>query len=401
MRLFSFGIPAMAAEAADDLTILRLVRSRRVGAATFHRLLAEYGSATAALAALPGIAAKAGVSDYQICPEGVATAELAAGHKAGAALLRYDDPAYPAALRDLDDAPPVLWVKGRLDCLARPAIAVIGARNASSLGLRMAHGMAGALACAGVTVTAGLARGIDTAAHEASCAAGTVAVLAGGIGRIYPSENVPLADAIVAQGGALVSEQAPMTEPAARLFPLRNRIVSGLARAVVVVEAAHRSGTLITAKCALDQGRDVMAVPGHPMDARAAGCNALIRDGALLVRSAEDVLAAIGLDAAKTVVPPPMAPSLTNADSRTGLQRIAETLRRPAARIPSRSSQRDDGGPVAVGARVLSLLGRAPIEEAVLLRDLGLTAAALAPTLLTLELDGRIVRAPGGMISLG
>lgn len=401
MRLFSFGIPAMAAEAADDLTILRLVRSRRVGAATFHRLLAEYGSASAALAALPGIAAKAGVRDYQICPEGVAAAELAAGHKTGAVLLRHDDPAYPAALRDLDDAPPVLWIKGSLDCLARPAIAVIGARNASSLGLRMAHGMAGALASAGVTVTAGLARGIDTAAHEASCAAGTVAVLAGGIGRIYPSENAPLADAIVAQGGALVSEQAPMTEPAARLFPLRNRIVSGLARAVVVVEAAHRSGTLITAKCALDQGRDVMAVPGHPMDARAAGCNALIRDGALLVRSAEDVLAAIGLDAAKTVVPPPMASSLTNSDSRTGLQRVAETLRRPAARIPSRSSQRDDGGPVAVEARVLSLLGRAPIEEAALLRDLGLTAAALAPTLLTLELDGHIVRAPGGMISLG
>ncbi|AXC49092.1 DNA-protecting protein DprA [Paracoccus suum] len=401
MRLFSFGTSATRTDAADDLTFLRLVRSRRVGAATFHRLLAEHGSAAAALAALPEIARAAGVSDYQTCPEGVAAAELAAGRQAGAVLLRHDDPAYPAVLRDLEDAPPVLWVKGGLDCLSRPAIAVIGARNASSLGLRMAHGMALALAHAGVSVTAGLARGIDTAAHEASCAAGTIAVLAGGISRIYPSENAALAEAIVAAGGALISEQSPLTEPAARLFPLRNRIVSGLARAVVVVEAAHRSGTLITAKCALDQGREVMAVPGHPMDARAAGCNALIRDGALLVRSAEDVLTAIGLTPVEVSAQLPMAPA--PADRRTSLQRVAETLRRPAARpaapvaIPSRA---DAGGPVAIEARVLSLLGRAPTEETMLLRDLGLAAGALAPALLNLEMDGRIQRAPGGMISL-
>lgn len=395
MRIFSFATPALPA--TDDVTVLRLIRSRRVGPATFHRLIRDEGSAEAALAALPGIAHAAGVEGYEPCPERVAEAELAAGRRAGARLIRFDDPAYPAALRDLEDAPPVLWLRGDPACLARPCVAVIGARNASSLGLRMAHGMGGALAAAGVTVTAGLARGIDTAAHEGSLAAGTVAVLAGGIDRIYPSENSALAEAIVTQGGALISEQAPGTEPAARLFPLRNRIVSGLSQAVVVVEAAHRSGTLITAKCALDQGREVMAVPGHPMDARAAGCNALIRDGALLVRSAGDVLTALGLaeaDDDAPALPLPPAPS----DRRSPTQRIAETLRRPLA--GTQPSATDQGGPVALQTRLLSLLGRSPTDETMLLRDLGLSAATLAPALLALELDGKVVRSPGGRVAL-
>lgn len=389
MRFFPV-IPSRAAP--DDVTVLRLIRSRRVGPATYHRLLAEHGSAEAALDALPAVARAAGIEDYAACPAGVAEAELAAGRRAGAELIRFDNARYPQALRDLEDAPPVLWLRGDADCLDRVCIAVIGARSASSLGLRMAHGMGAALAGAGVTVTAGLARGIDTAAHEAACAAGTVAVLAGGIDRIYPQENTALAEAIVAAGGALLSEQAPGVEPAARLFPLRNRIVSGLSRAVVVVEAAHRSGTLITAKCALDQGREVMAVPGHPMDARAAGCNALIRDGAVLVRNAEDVLAAIGLAEDAREAPPPAPPS---RDPRTGPQRVAETLRRPGA-----AARHDAGGPVALQSRLLSLLGRSPTDETMLLRDLGLTAATLAPVLLTLELDGVVIRQPGGKVSL-
>ncbi|MRX49167.1 DNA-protecting protein DprA [Paracoccus sp. S-4012] len=399
--MFSFGTPTPTTTREDDLAVLRLIRSRRVGATTFHRLIAEEGSAEAALEALPRIAASAGVEGYAPCPIGVAEAELSAGRRAGWRLLRWDGPGYPATLLDLPDAPPVLWLRGNPACLARDAVAVIGARNASSLGLRMAHGMAAALSEAGVTVAAGLARGIDTAAHEGSRARGTVAVLAGGLDRIYPSENGALAEAIC-ETGALISEQAPGTEPVARLFPLRNRIVSGLTRGVVVVEAAHRSGTLITARCALDQGREVLAVPGHPMDARAAGCNALIRDGATLVRSAADVLAALGIEP---------APAATLIEAPGAQDRIATTL---AGRSPPRHGGlprapeiprppprlRDAGGPVNLEGRILSLLGRSPTDETMLLRDLGLTAAALAPALVALELDGRITRAAGGRIAL-
>lgn len=410
MRLVSFDNPGPVPAREDDATILRLVRSRRVGAATFHRLLAEEGSVAAALEALPRVARAAGIEDYSPCPPGVAEAELAAGRRAGWRLLRFDAADYPAALRDLADAPPVLWCRGDPACLARDAVAVIGARNASSLGLRMAHGMGAALAGAGVTVVAGLARGIDTAAHEGSLAGGTVAVLAGGLDRVYPSENAALAEAICA-AGVLLSEQAPGTEPAAKLFPLRNRIVSGLARGVVVVEAAHRSGTLITAKCALDQGREVLAVPGHPMDARAAGCNALIRDGATLVRSAADVLAALGIEPAGAEAPTAAAeagPDLA-ADRRA---RLAATL---AGRAPARHGglprapaipptpprpARDAGGPVDLPGRILALLGPAPTDECMLLRDLGLTAADLAPALVALELDGRVSRHPGGRVAL-
>ena len=282
------------AQNGGGLAALRLIRSRKVGPATFHRLLAEHGSAEAALDALPRMAQDAGISDYQPCPIAVAEAEIAAGHRAGARLLTWDEPDYPARLRDIAEAPPVLWIKGQAGVLGRLPVAVIGARNASSLGLRMARGLAAGLAEAGAVVVAGLARGIDTVAHEAALPSGTIAVMAGGIDMIYPAENTALAEAIC-DTGLLITEQPPGTEPVARHFPARNRIISGLSQAVVVVEAAHRSGSLITAKAALDQGREVMAVPGHPMDARASGCNALIRDGALLVRAAADVLVALNL----------------------------------------------------------------------------------------------------------
>ncbi|WP_324329601.1 DNA-processing protein DprA [Paracoccus solventivorans] len=272
--------------------MLRLIRSRRVGPATFHRLIAEHGSAAAALDALPGIAAAAGIRGYEPCPPGVARAELAAGARAGARLLRTRGPHYPPLLATISDAPPVLWLRGRVEALHRPAGAVVGARNASSLGLRMARHLAAGLAEAGLVVAAGLARGIDTAAHQASCAQGTIAVMAGGIDVIYPAENRALADRIC-DLGCLLTEQPPGVEPVARHFPARNRIVSGISAAVVVIEAACRSGSLITARLAGEQGREVMAVPGHPLDARASGCNALIRDGATLVRNAEDVLALI------------------------------------------------------------------------------------------------------------
>ncbi|MCZ0962117.1 DNA-processing protein DprA [Paracoccus benzoatiresistens] len=357
----------------DDLSVLRLIRSRRVGPATYHRLVAEHGSAAAALEALPAIAAAAGITGYEACPEGVAAAELAAGRKAGARLIRCDSPLYPAALRDIDGAPPILWVRGDPAWLSRNPVAVIGARNASSLGLRMARGMAAGLGEAGHTVVAGLARGIDTAAHNAALPTGTIAVMAGGVDVIYPAENVVLA-AQIAEQGALVSEQPPGTEPQARHFPTRNRIVSGLSLAVVVIEAAHRSGTLITARNALDQGREVMAVPGHPMDARASGCNQLIRDGAVLVRNSADVCAALGREPepAGTACPAP---------------------------APAPRAEPVDAGQIE--ARILSRLSPSPSDENDVIRDLGLPAAAASAAILSLELQGRLLRVPGGRLALG
>jgi len=263
-----------------------------VGPATFRRLTAEHGSARAALAALPAIARAAGVADYAPCAEAEARAELATGRAAGAFVLRADDPRYPARLRDLPDAPPVLWCLGEPALLARPMVALVGARNASSIGLRMARRLAEGLGAAGAVVVSGLARGIDAAAHAAALGSGTIAVMAGGIDTVYPPENAELAAAIAAQG-LRISERPPGAEARARDFPARNRIVAGLALGVVVVEAAVRSGSLLTALDALDLGRELMAVPGHPVDPRAGGCNQLIRTGATLVRDAADVLEAL------------------------------------------------------------------------------------------------------------
>ncbi|WP_390908130.1 DNA-processing protein DprA [Paracoccus broussonetiae] len=372
----------------DDggLAVLRLIRSRKVGPATFHRLLAEHGSASAALDALPEVARMAGISDYAPFSIAEAEAEIAAGQRARAQLLTWDHPAYPPALRDIPEAPPILWIRGRTETLDPPCVAVVGARNASSLGLRMARGLSLGLAEAGVTVIAGLARGIDTVAHEAALGPGTVAVMAGGIDRIYPAENSALAEAIC-QTGLLVSEQPPGTDPVARHFPARNRIISGLSRAVVVIEAAHRSGSLITARAALDQGREVMAVPGHPMDARAAGCNALLRDGALLIRNSQDVLAALGTEAVPTrpvTAPDAAAPVLPPPSTQ------------PDRPLPMRG--RDQGGPVGLEGRILAMLGPSPTEENLLIRDLGIPAATMAPVVLQLELAGRIQRLSGGRI---
>ena len=276
---------------------LRLLRSRRVGPVTFWRLLDTYGSARAALEALPQIAADAGIDSYQTCPAAVAQAEINAGQRAGARLVARGEAHYPPALAELGDAPPLLWIKGRVELLTRPLIAIVGARSASSLGLRMARVLAEELAQEGFCVVSGLARGIDTAVHSATLTSGTIAVLPGGIDVIYPIENAALGNAIGVEG-LLVSEHPPALQPLARHFAGRNRLISGMARGVVVVEAAVKSGSLITARNALDQGREVMAVPGHPFDARASGCNLLLRDGAILVRSALDVVEALSRFAA-------------------------------------------------------------------------------------------------------
>ncbi|MBW6505777.1 MAG: DNA-processing protein DprA [Rhodobacteraceae bacterium] len=363
----------------DELAALRLIRSRRVGPVTYFRLLAEYGSAQAALAALPEVARAAGVAGYAPCPKPVALAELRAGRRTGARLICHGQPSYPATLAEIPDAPPALWAQGDVALLSRPMVALVGARNASSLGLRMARKLAEGLGAAGLVVVSGLARGIDAAAHSAAIDTGTIAALAGGIDVIYPLENADLAQAIAARG-LLLSEQPMGLDPQARHFPMRNRIISGLVRLVVVVEAAGSSGSLITARLALDQGREVMAVPGHPLDARAAGCNALIRDGAVLVRSPEDVLALLdGLPGRRDAVADAGAGACVDGTATAGA-----TPRGPA---------------VPLQATILDRLGPSPLAEDQLIRDLALPASQIAPELLALEIEGRIERQPGGMLA--
>ena len=268
----------------DRLAWLRLIRSHRVGATTFLRLMSEHSNAAAALDALPSIAAQAGIDTYTPCPRDVALREMDLGYRKGAYLLFLGDADYPATLAALADPPPVLWARGRQLVLVMPAVALVGSRNASSLGARMARKLAEGLGWHGLCVVSGLARGIDTAAHGGALKSGTIAVMAGGVDVTYPPENDTLAAAIADQG-LLVSEQPMGLQPQARHFPRRNRLIAGLSLGVVVVEAAEGSGSLITARDALDQGREVLAVPGHPMDTRAAGCNALIRDGAQIGRA--------------------------------------------------------------------------------------------------------------------
>ena len=388
----------------ERLDWLRLIRSRRVGPTTFHRLMAEHGSAKAALEALPEVARAAGVEDYAVCPEGVARAEMVAARAAGAVALFFGGPGYPAGLTDLADAPPVLWVQGDAGLMARPMVALVGARNASSLGVRMARRLAEGLGAAGFTVVSGLARGIDAEAHMAAMATGTVAVQAGGVDVVYPEENAALAEEIRARGARL-SEHPPGLQPQTRHFPQRNRIIAGLARAVVVVEAAARSGSLITARMALDQGRDVMAVPGHPFDARAAGCNMLIRDGATLVRGAQDVLEALGQAVAGDgmaeetgeVVPA----GAGHAPARLPGAPADPALRRPApGPLPGPvPPTRPLAETAALHGRILARLGPSPLAEDQLIRDLALPPSSLAAELLTLELEGQILRQPGGLIS--
>lgn len=369
--------------AEQRLDWLRLIRSRRVGAVTFHRLIDEHGTAAAALAALPGIAAAAAIKDYTICPEEVVRHEMSLARFAGAKMLCWGEPGYPEALYDLPDAPPVLWAIGDVALLNRPSVAMVGARNASSLGLRMANRLAETLGEKGFVVVSGLARGIDAAAHKAALALGTVAVQAGGVDVIYPEENAMLAEDI-AQKGCRISEQPMGLAPQARHFPMRNRLVSGLSRAVVVVEAAARSGSLITARNALDQGRDVLAVPGHPFDARAAGCNILIRDGAILVRSSSDVIEAIGTG----------MPHLRTAPPRP------EPAMQPAPPLPGPVPERRPLADMAqLHSQILARLGPSPLAEDQLIRDLAMPSSRITPELLTLELEGKVLRQAGGLLS--
>ncbi|WP_424941989.1 DNA-processing protein DprA [Aliiroseovarius crassostreae] len=366
----------------DELNWLRLLRSRRVGVATFFKLINEHGSAQAALEVLPEVAGAAGVKDYHPCPMAVVEEEMRRGKKAGAQLVFWGQEAYPAALAQIDDAPPFFWAIGDLSVLDRPMVALAGARNASSLGLRMARKLARDLTEAGHVVVSGLARGIDTAVHDAALQHGpTVAVMPGGVDLIYPAENTDLAKRI-AKTGLRLSEQPMGLSPQARHFPLRNRLISGLAQAVVVVEAAAKSGTMITARNALDQGRDVLAVPGHPFDARASGCNMLIRDGATLIRNADDVF-----DALRGAFAQP-----DRVDSRQDIPQPPGPI--PAVE-PACAPAEIDG----LHDQILARLDAAPLAEDQLIQELGHPAQMLSAEIVSLELEGRITRVAGGLLS--
>ncbi len=352
---------------------LRLLRSRRVGVSTFFRLINEYGSAAAALEALPEIASNAGVARYCVVSRDAVGAEFLAAKRAGVTPIAFGSAAYPVALADIPDPPPILWTIGDRDIFKRKTIALVGARNASSLGTRMARKLANELGEAGYVVVSGLARGIDTVVHLASMESGTIAVMAGGVDVVYPAENASLAQEI-GDKGARVSEMPMHLSPQARHFPRRNRIISGLAQAVVVVEAAAKSGSLITARTALDQGRDVLAVPGHPFDARASGANILIRDGAALVRSASDIIEAL---------------------EREEMPKARVTIDNAMPARPGRTK----GETQALHAQILDRLGPTPVPEDQVIRDIGAPADAVSPEIVTLELEGRITRDAGGLLS--
>jgi DNA processing protein len=354
---------------------LRLIRSDRVGPHTFRSLINHFGSARAALERLPDLARRGGASGpARIYSEEDARRELAAGKKIGVSLLAPGEAGYPPRLAVLDDAPPLLGVRGTHEVPMRPVIAIVGSRNASGAGLKFAGLLARDLGGAGFVIASGLARGIDQAAHRASLESGTVAVLAGGHDNIYPPEHVNLLEELIAAGGAAISEMPMGHVPRARDFPRRNRLISGAALGVVVVEAAHRSGSLITARIAAEQGREVFAVPGSPLDPRAAGTNDLIKQGAMLTTCAADVIQAV-----EPIMGRPVELS----------HRALDEDEPPAFEPDARDR-----------ARIVDLLGPTPVLLDDLIRMAGTTPATVRTVLLELELAGRLERHGGGLVSL-
>lgn len=372
---------------------IRLLRSPHVGPVSYARLLDRHGGARAALEALPELAGRAGRA-YAAAPEERVAAEIAAVRKADARYIFHDSPDYPALLARTEGAPPILVARGDAGLAARPCVAVVGARNASAGALRLAREFAHDLAGAGWTVVSGLARGIDGAAHRGALTRGgaTIAVIAGGIDVAYPPDHAAL-QAQVAEEGLLLAEQPPGVEPLARHFPVRNRIIAGLAAGTLVVEAAPRSGSLITARLAGEMGREVMAVPGSPLDARSQGCNQLIRDGAILVQSAADVIELLsGFDGR------PAATALREAgpDCRDGPAGGAFGGR-PGEDMAVEDMAAED---MAAG-ELAGLLTSAPVGVDELIRQSGRSAGAVHMALLELELTGRLVRHAGGRVGLG
>lgn len=358
----------------QKLAWLRLIRSENVGPATFLTLINRFGGAEAALEALPDLAARGGSRRIRIASEADAQAEWATAERLGARFVCRGEPDYPAILNVTEAAPPVLAIMGDAALLSRPGLAVVGSRNASLAGCKFAGRLAEEIGRAGHAIVSGLARGIDAAAHEAALATGTVGVFAGGLDRPYPNENRPLMRRIVDRGGCLVTEMPFGWTPRAVDFPRRNRVVVALSLGVLVVEAAMRSGSLISARLAGEMGRLVFAVPGSPLDPRAAGANKLLKDGAILVTEAADVLDAL-------------QPLL-------GRTRMSEQLDEEAD-LPANEECAE-----GERERILQALGPTPVSIDDLVAHLGASPGAVQLVLLELDLAGRLERHPGGGVSL-
>ncbi|WP_460451614.1 DNA-processing protein DprA [Alsobacter sp. SYSU BS001988] len=407
--------PGPGRAAAPDLTDaqrldwLRLIRSESIGPRTFRALVNLFGGAGAALAGLPDYLRSRGAKPIRLCTVAEAEREWEAARRMGVRFVASGEAAYPPALAAADSAPPLIGVRGRAEALLRPCVAVVGSRNASANGQQIAIRLARELGAAGFTVVSGLARGIDARAHENTLETGTVAVLAGGHDKLYPAEHAALLERLL-ERGACVSEMPMGWEPRGRDFPRRNRIVSGLALGVVVVEAARKSGSLITARFALEQGREVFAVPGSPLDPRAAGTNDLLRQGATFTTSAEDVIAAL-LPLIETGPVPrdmrdggddaPRQESLWDELDLFGAAGAAPKVdvegyafEESAAAVQAPPASQD------AGAIVADLLGPAPIALDDLVRASGLPVATVRSVLLDLEVAGAIERHGAGLLSL-
>jgi DNA processing protein len=355
---------------ADDLIArIRLIRSPSIGPVTYRQLIARFGSAQSALDAIPDLARRGGGKPPRLFTSNEAEREVARAEKLGARYLTLGQGLYPSLLAELDDAPPLLISKGDLRLLDRPSVAMVGARNASAAACRFARTLAHNLGKEGLVVVSGLARGVDSAAHDGALESGTIGIIAGGIDVFYPPENEARQKAMF-ERGLVLAEMPPGTEPRARHFPYRNRIIAGLTLGTIVVEAAPRSGSLITARLAGEAGREVMAVPGSPLDPRAQGCNQLIRDGATLVQNAADVVEAV-------------QPSRTRVAS-------------PSFDYEPSAEQFDGEAVVTVE----SLLGGSPVPVDEIIRLSGAASGAVQMALLELDLAGRIDRHAGNKVSL-
>lgn len=362
----------------ERLDWLRLSGTSGIGPITFHKLLARYKTIEQALEALPELQKKGGGKAHsKIMSREAAAKEFHALEKRGGKIICACEETYPLALSAIDDAPPVLRTMGNIDLLTKTTMGIVGARNASLNGRKLTHKLARDLGEAGQIVASGLARGIDTAAHEGSLATGTIAVVAGGVDVIYPKENEGLYAQILEQGGLILAENALGTKPTAQHFPRRNRIVSGLSAGVVVVEATIRSGSLITARLAAEQGRDVFAVPGFPSDPRALGPNKLLKDGATLVENAQDILSQISQFTPKAIP--------------NGLFEENHELDWTKAPAEPDNNERE---------KITSLLSHQPVSVDEIVRTCHVNISGVQTVLLELELAGRLSRLPGNRVSL-